>query len=104
MIMLKPVQVIIGRGRGGSRPVLSAGAWGRFQSRITHYLVFRGEFYRAIEGLGVDMDGGPEQNMTLLGSCAEEYLADFRDFLDHLRVEFEQVVILLIVGELDVIA
>jgi len=102
--MLVPVQVVIGRGRGGSRPPLSAAAWGRFQSKISHCMAVRGEFYRAIEGLGIDENGAPEQNMTLLGSIMDDDLGMFRTFLGTVRLEFEQVVILLIVGELDVIA
>ena len=102
--MMKPVQVVIGRGRGGSRPPLNAGTWGRFQSKISHFMAVRGEFYRVIEGLGIDEHGGAEQNSTLLGSVNDDDLATFRHFLDTLRVEFDQVVILLIVGELDVIA
>jgi hypothetical protein len=102
--VLIPVQVVIGRGRGGAGFPLSAAYWGRFQSKIIHFMAVRGEFYRAVEGLGIDENGAPEENLTLLGSVTNEDLGAFRIFLDNLRIEFEQVVILLIVGELDVIA
>lgn len=100
--MLRPVQVIIGRSTGEDQEPLGAATWGDFQAAIITYLASDGEYYRTISGLGVDTKGRMEENATILGSVEE--LDFFRALLSRLRVTYGQAVILLIVGDLDVIA
>lgn len=101
--MLVPVQIVIGRGRQ-DKPMLGAVAWGKFQALIIFALASEGEFYRLIEGHGVDMNGAMEPNATILGSWPDEDLVGLEDLLQGLRAQYQQAVILLIVGDLEVIA
>lgn len=103
--MLIPVQIIVGRNTVDGVP-LSAAAWGRFQARIIADLANPnyGEFYRVVEGLGIDMKGKLEQNATILGSYWDESLVRLEEYLEELKDEYEQGAVLLIVGELDVIS
>ena len=103
--MMSPVQIVIGRGRGSTvRGPLGAAAWGRFRSQILHALSTQGEFYAIHPGMGVDMNGYPEENATILGSWPDGSELILEQLLERLREEFEQAVILLIWGELQVIA
>ena len=98
-----PVQIVVGRNTIDGYP-LSAAAWGKFQAAIAYTLSVGGDFYRLIPGTGVDMKGGAEENATLLGQWDETKKLDLEDFLHGLRVKYEQAAILLIWGELEVIA
>src|SRR4029453_11261610 len=100
---MNPVQIVVGRNTIDGHP-LSARAWGRFQHHVIHELATHGEFYRAVEGTGIDMQNGTEQNMTFLGSWPDGMEVNLEETLNELRVQYEQAVILLIWGELEVIA
>ena len=102
--MLTPVQIVIGRNTIDGHP-LSADAWGRFQSAIIAALADpnQGHFYRVIGGLGIDITGKVEENATILGSWYDESLIRLEELLRDLKNEYEQAVVLLIIGELEVI-
>lgn len=103
--MLKPVQIVIGRNTIKGRP-LDAAAWGRFQAGIITFLAdeVNGVFYDWNKGLGVAMNGTMEANLKVDGALHEGREVDLEAHLSQLRATYEQAVILLIYGELEVIA
>jgi len=102
---MNPVQIIIGRNTVDGFP-LSAAAWGRFQSAVIAFLAdeTNGEFYDFNKGLGVDVKNAVEQNLKVDGSLHEGRERDLERLLTQLRGTYEQGAILLIYGELEVIA
>ena len=100
---MSPVQIVIGRNTIDGHP-LSARAWGKFQALLVYALADEGEFYRLISGHGIDIKGQVEENATILGSWPDGAEVGLEDLLQGLRAEYEQAVILLIWGELEVIA
>lgn len=102
--MMAPVQIVIGRGRSHvNNPPLPAEEWGRFQAEVIAELAIHGEYYDTHKGLGIDMNGAPEQNATILGAWPEEFLSRLTDLLQDFKERYDQAVILLIIGELEVI-
>lgn len=100
---LIPVQIVVGRNTVDGHP-LGARAWGKFQALIAFALADQGEFYRLISGTGIDVKNQIEENATFLGCWPEEDKDGMYDLLGGLRIEYEQAVILLIWGELEVVA
>ena len=99
---MKSAMIVIGRGRQDLMP-LPTGEWGRYQALVQLLLVNWGEYYRSIPGMGVNVGGEAEEQVTILGGVQEAHLDHLKKKLEDLRVEFEQEVIILTLGDLVVI-
>jgi hypothetical protein len=96
------IAIIIGRGRA-NKEHLGPRDWGAFQSRIIDYLNAFGQFFRLVYAIGYG-SGGVEENCTIFANIPDAKLDDLRAKLLQLGLLYEQDAILLLVGDLEVIA